>query len=460
MIQRTLPLLVLVGLLHVPSAAAQAPLATVALVKDDADHAVANATVLVWSPAGDQLYKNETANATGHVQFQLPAGTYKIQVFDSRNQTELWHENAFNLTKATNFTKPLGLARNQPHVPRAPTFSPAGDPNATTASTRIGNATRIHIPITYPANATGNRTIRVDVTAHAADDTLLEAWTLGSFRLAPGQRSWANATLSDTEAPIYHAAEHAVTFRATLSENATRRVFDRAPPAILLVQDACGGTLQAHTVTLNPDVNETLCLTAADIPGWDGWASEARQLQERRADWYQRLLPDAAGWDAAAALLAWTSYQADTDVLATPVIGRLDQLQTDATGAPSWSQLQNLREAVDADHDKLRALVADAVDDEIDQANAKASSATRRVALEVVAATLVFAGVGFAAAWVIVSYWKKKAEYWIGYSARGQPPDPFLATSLVILGALAIGLTAGLLMGGTDLLQLLIPGGD
>lgn len=411
-----------------PSGLTQEPFAVA--VKDTNGAAPPGSGTIVFSTLNDGNPQRFETDAQGVAQVDVPAGDYRVRAFVPNETGEQWFEKQLSIDPANGS---LDLVRNLPSMGRRPEL--VGAEVATDGSAAyvpIGAPLELRIAIRYAGDA-GEKAIAARATLTSGNATLQDGLIGIAVLSGPG---WINGTLAASKTPAYHANESLTTLRVSLFQNGTNNVFDAADPVAVFFRDGCLGDAVQLRITLQ-GTSVPFCAPADQAAAWQTWATDANQLIAVRNDWSKRFDANATTWSFEEAQAAWNAYLAQTSVLRVRVEQRITTGQTDQTAFPTWQQLDSLRTLVDNNHTKIEASWKAFAETQHAQFQNTAHVARMQTFALILGAAIVGGAATLGGATLIIRSWKRRAEYWIGYSSREQHSSPLWLT-LALSGGLAL----------------------
>jgi hypothetical protein len=423
---------VLAGLLaaSVPSALAQNTFDVT--VKDVNGAAPPTNATLIFSALDGTNPRRFESDAQGNAEVDVPKATYRVRVFVPNETGELWYDQELDVDPAAG---PLSLVRTLPSIARRPDIVGAeGASDGSAFYVPIGTNLEVHVAIRYAGPP--ERSLVARATLSKGNTTLYDG-TIGITSLS--KAGWINGSLTATTENPYHANESLTLLRISILQNGTITLFDRADPITVIFRDGCVG----DAVQLRATVEGTsvpFCAPATDAAAWQTWQADANALAQLRSEWRIRFQENATRWTFADARDAWIAYQNASANLTARVGDRLDAGQTDAAGFPTWQQLAILRGVVDRNETFLRSAWSAYVDQEA----ARQESSAYVARLQTLGLIVVVAGASavgtVAGVFAILRAWRRRAEYWIGYSAQEQETSPLWLTLALSGGLFLVGL--------------------
>ena len=434
--------------LLVPPVATQEPFEV--SVKDATGEPPSDNATLIFAPLNGTSPLRFETDEDGVAEIDIPAGNYRVRSFVPNETGEQWFEKDMEVNPANGS---LSLLRNLPSmsVGRRPELLGAEiSSDGSTAYVPIGAPLEIRIAIRYTGDA-GSKSIAARATLTKANETLQEGLLGITTLTGPG---WINGTLAASTTPAYYANESLTTLRISLFQNGTTTLFDDADPITVFFRDGCLGDAVQLRVNLE-GTSVPICATAEQSAAWQTWATEANQLILTHSAWAKRFDANATTWSFAEARAAWDAYAAETAVLRNRVLQRLTTAQTDENAFPTWQQVESLRTVVEKNHTAVEAIWDGFARNHYEETQQHAQISRIQTLGLVLLGALLGSAAAFGGITLIIRAWKRRAEYWIGYSSREQPASPLWLT-LAFSGGLAL---LGLLLTLFSPLWTLLRGG-
>lgn len=419
--------LVLLFVAFAPSAATQEPF-EVAVLDSNGANPSTNATVIFSKFDGSDPQRFET-DQQGVAEVDVPPGDYRVRAFVPNETGEQWFEDQMSVDPANGS---LDLVRNLPNLIRRPELLGAESaPDGSAAYVPIGTPLELRIAIRSPAESPKEIAARAILTK---GNVTIQDGLIGIATITAA--GWINGTLAASTTPPYHANESLSTLRITLYQNGTTTIFDNAPPVTVFFRDGCLGDAVQLRVTLET-TSVPFCAAADQAATWQAWAVEANQLINVRNTWAKRFATNQTTWSFPDSEAAWNTYSTETAALRTNVLRPLTTAQTDGSAYPTWQQLDSLRSLVDRNHTTIEEQWENAASTEHQERQAAAQIARVQTFGLIIGAAILGAAATIGGVTLIIRAWKRRAEYWIGYSSREQPASPLWLT-LAVSGGLAL----------------------
>ncbi len=410
-----------------PSAATQEPFEVSVLDANGANPST-NATVIFSALDGSNPQRFET-DQEGVADVDVPAGEYRVRAFVPNETGEQWFEDQMFVDPANGS---LDLLRNLPNLIRRPELIGAESaPDGSAAYVPIGAPLELRIAIRSPAESAKEIAARAILTK---GNVTLQDGLIGIATITGA--GWINGTLAASTTPPYHANESFTTLRIILYQNGTATIFDDAAPVTVFFRDGCLGDAVQLRVTLDGTV-VPFCAAADQAAVWQTWAIEANQLITLRSTWAKRFASNETSWSFADIETAWNNYSTETSPLRTSVLRPLTTAQTDGSAYPTWQQLDSLRRLVDHNQTTIEEQWENAAGTEHQERQRAAQIVRVQTFGLIIGAALLGAAASLGGVALILRSWKRRAEYWIGYSSREQPVSPLWLT-LALSGGLAL----------------------